>query len=347
MLKNTSNDVYKSEGSLTYDAHSPASNEFAQTYITLDQVVNKFDLSNLSGDELATRIYQRTGLTKNLATYSVGVLNIIGTATIAIGDLFQTPNLVQFKSLENKTIVANGTISIQALVAGSSGNIPAGQITGIPVTITGLISVTNPLPTENGFDVESDSALLQRYYEKIQLPSTQGNIAQFIILAKAYTGVGAVKVFPTWHGNNTIKLVIIDANKQPPSTDFINAVQTYMDPLGDNWGLGYGAAPAFSFTTIAGATANTINVSFTAVKDSNYTDAQRLTNVQTSIIAYLKSIAFVASSVSYAQIGAAILSSSGILDYSNLTVNGGTSNISISFTTSLCEVPVLGVVNIV
>ena len=66
MLQTTSADVDKSEGSLTYDALSPASNEFEQIYVKLDEVSNKFDISKLIGDELATRVYQKTGITKNL-----------------------------------------------------------------------------------------------------------------------------------------------------------------------------------------------------------------------------------------------------------------------------------------
>lgn len=343
MLGQVSNDVSTSEGSFTYDAISPASNEFAQAYIALDQVVNKFDLSNLSGTELETRIYQRTGLTKNIATYATGVLSVTGTGTINQGALFQTSGGIQFQATESKTITTSGTINIKAVVAGSSGIVPANQITVMPVGISGVVSVTNSSPTQNGYDAESDPVLLQRYYEKIQSPSTQGNIAHFKSLVKDYTGVGDAKVFPTWNGNNTVKIVIIDANKQPPNADFVSKVQAYMDPLGDTWGLGYGAAPFSSFTTIEGATGKSIDISFTAVKNTNFNDAQRQASVETNLTTYLKSIAFIASFVSYAQIGALILQSDGILDYSNLTVNTGTVNIPLADT----EIPVKGVVTIV
>lgn len=347
MQGNVTNDIEKTEGSLVYDALSPASKEFASVYKTADEIVEKLDISNLTGDELATRVYERTGLTRNSATYATGTLNITGSSTIAIGDLFQTSSAVQFKSLEAKTITDSGTINIQAVVAGSSSNIPANQITVMPVGISGVVSVTNPNPTENGYDEETDAHLLERYYEKIQNPDNGQNIAHFKNLVKAYTGVGDCKVFPVWNANNTVKIVIIDSNKDVPSANLVSNVQIYMDPLGDTWGLGYGAAPPFSFTTIAGATGKTIDVSFTVIKDTNYNDDQRFANVQASIIKYLKSIAFLENAVvSYAQIGAAILASDGVLDYSNLLVNNGNSNIIISLTSSLCEIPVLGTVTI-
>lgn len=344
MLGNVPSDINKSEGSLIYDALSPTSIEIAQQEATLDSIAAKFDLSNLSGDELATRIYQRTGKTRNEATYATGTVTITGNGTINIGDLVQTPGGVQFKSLEQKTISSSADVNIQAVVAGSSGMVPASQITQFPVSISGLISVTNPEPTQDGFDAESDASLLERYYEYIQNPVTGGNIAQFTSLIKDYTGVGDVKVYPTWNGNNTVKLIIIDANKQPPSTDLVTGAQTYMDP--GVQGLGEGAAPFGAFTTVEGASAKTIDVSFTAVKDSTYTDAQRLANVQSSLTSYFQSIAFKDSVVSYAKIGGAILASAGILDYSGLVVNSGAVNIPLSYTSTLTESPLLGVVTI-
>ncbi|WP_407310907.1 baseplate J/gp47 family protein [Desulfosporosinus sp. SB140] len=344
MLGNVPSDVDKSEGSLVYDALSPASIEIANQETNLDAVAAKFDLSNLSGDELATRIYQRTGKTRNPATYANTDVTITGNGTINVGDLVQTPGGVQFESSEQKIISGSESINVQALITGSSGMVPANQITQFPVAIPGLVSVTNPNPTQDGFDAESDASLLQRYYDYIQAPATGGNIAQFTSLIKDFTGVGDVKVYPIWNGNNTVKLVIIDANKLPPSADLISGAQTYMDP--GIQGLGEGEAPFGAFTTVEGATGSIINISFAAVKDTNYTDDQRLTNVQNSTKSYLQSIAFKESAISYAKIGAAILASAGILDYTGLTVNGGTANIPLSYTPTLTETPVLGVVTI-
>ena len=231
MLGNVSSDLNKSEGNFVYDALSPASQELAMQEASLDEVASKFDIEKLSGDELALRIYQRTGKTRNEATYATATVTITGTGTISINDLVQTPGGIRFKSLETQAIVATASIDVQAVVAGSSGMVPASQITQFPVAIMGLVGVTNADPTQDGFDAESDAALLQRYYDYVKTPTTGGNIAQFVNLIKDYDGVGDVKVYPTWDGNNTVKLVIIDANKLPPSTEIINGAQTYMDPF--------------------------------------------------------------------------------------------------------------------
>jgi uncharacterized phage protein gp47/JayE len=346
MLGNMSDSTDKTEGYLAYDNAAASSIEMNKALTKLDDVVTKFDISNLTGDELETRVYERTGLTRNGATYATTSLTVNGNVTINIGDSVQTPSRVQFIATETKTIVTTGTINIKALVAGSSGNVPSNQITQMPISISGVTSVTNVSASSGGYDAESDSALLERYYEKIQAPQTGGNIAQFISLIKAYSGVGDVKVYPTWNGNNTIKLAIIDSNKVPPSTGFVNSAQAYMDPLGLNWGQGFGVAPFGAFTTVAAATSKVINVSFTAVKDTNYSDAQRLSNFTTALTNYLKSIAFNASAVSYNKIGSLIIDTAGFTDYSNLTINGGTAPISLSYTATLTECPVIGAVTI-
>ena len=51
--------------------------------------------------------------------------------------------------------------------------------------------------------------------------------------------------------------------------------------------------------------------------------------VKDAVADYLKSIAFKQSYVSYAQIAAAILAAPGVQDFADLTVNGGTANVSV------------------
>lgn len=348
MLGNMSDATDKTEGYLAYDNAAATSIEFNKVLTKLDDIVTKFDIQNLTGDELAQRVYERTGLTRNKATYATTYVTITGNTTLNIGDLFQTPSRVQYSVTDSISINGTGLVKVKALIAGSSSMVPSGQITQIPIAISGVTSITNLGATTGGYDAESDASLLQRYYEKLQSPSTGGNIAYFVSLTKDFDGVGDVKVYPTWNGNNTVKLVVIDANKQPPSQDFINSMQDSIDPLGaGTWGQGVGAAPYGAFTTVEAAISKNINVSFTAVKDTNYSDEQRQSNFETTLKNYLASIAFETASVSYNKIGSLIIDTIGFLDYSNLTINGGTLPISLSYTAILTECPVKGVVTIV
>ena len=70
MLENMSDTVDKTEGYLAYDVPSASSKEHNKALSKLDDLAAKFDISNLIGDELAGRVYERTGLTRNESTYT-------------------------------------------------------------------------------------------------------------------------------------------------------------------------------------------------------------------------------------------------------------------------------------
>jgi uncharacterized phage protein gp47/JayE len=317
----------KRPGSFIYDTLASAAVEFAKVEMSIEELESKLSIENLSGAELAQRVKERTGITRRAATRAIGSVTLTGTGTIQIGDLFETPGGIQFQSKETKSITDSGTVTIEAVVAGSGGIVAAGTITLFPVTLSGFTAVTNPEPTQDGFDEESDVDILQRYYERIKTPATSGNKPHYISWAKEVSGVGLAKVFPLWSGNNTVKVVIIDANRQPASLELVGNVQNHLDP--NIQGLGEGAAPIGSFVTAESAVALEINISVTIVLSAGYTQQEATDNITDDLTQYLKDIAFVESIVSFAKVGAGILASSGVEDYSNLTVNSSTSNVTI------------------
>lgn len=339
MLDSIATEINKNEGSLVYDAISPAAIKFAEAYIDLGYVADKLDIENLEGEELAAFAYQRTGLTRKPATKSSTTVTITGRegAVIRTGDLVASDTVV-FVAQENKAIGTSGQMQVlvECEQAGSVGNVPARAIKYFPVSIPGLISVTNPEPVTNGYDAESDKSLLERYYERIRTPATSGNRYHYLNWAKEVTGVGDARVIPLWAGDNTVKVVIIDSNKQPTGPELVAAVQEHIDP--GTTGAGDGVAPIGAFCTVASATGVDINVTAKVTRDASHTLGQVKASIEDSIAEYLKSIAFVEDTVSYARIGALILDSDGVIDYQNLSVNGLTANIAIADD----EVAVLG-----
>jgi uncharacterized phage protein gp47/JayE len=341
MLDDISNEYDKSEGSFIYDATKPTANQFEKAYQSMDKVVDKFDVNNLTDDELERFIYQRTGQERRKATYSVGVLEVKGNGTINQGDLFQTVSGIQFLSLETKNIYEVSTVKIQAVLPGDTGNIPANQITEMPVSLTGINSVTNLNPTTDGYEEESDDDLRERYFERIRTPATSGNIYHYKSWAKEIPGVGDVRVVPLWNGDNTVKIIIIDSNMQPATALLIEQVQNHIDP--DGKGLGDGEAPIGAYCTVISALFKTINLSFSATLKNGYDTGMVQKNVSKMVVDYLKSIAFKQSFVSYAQIGNYILDSEGVEDYANLRINDDVVNIPVGNE----EVAILGGVTIV
>ena len=343
MLKNIQNTIDKSQNSLVHDALSPAAIELANFYLLLEEVASKLDIENLEGEELERFVNQRTGIVRKPATKATTTVLITGQegASISIGDLVAS-DTINFISLENKTIDSSGeaTVLVECEVAGTIGNVPAGAIRYFPVSIPGLTSVTNLEPVVNGYDAESDEELRERYYERIRTPATSGNKYHYINWAKEVIGVGDARVVPLWQGDNTVKVIIIDSDKQPASSDLVQKVQEYIDP--GISGLGEGQAPIGAFCTVVSAVGKSIDITFTVTRNTSYTIEQVKISVESNIKEYLKSIAFKDDTVSYAKIGAIILDSEGVLDYENLKINGGTSNISVGYE----EVAILGTVTI-
>lgn len=330
ILSNIPDRYDKSKGLFPYDFSKATAIEFVNFYLKLEDVKNKLDVENLSGEELERFIYQRTGIKRKPATKATTVVIVSGQegAKISKGDLVGA-DTVNFISTEDKTIDNTGQmiVLVECEVYGTIGNVPSGAIKYFPVSIAGLTSITNLEAVTNGYNAESDESLLGRYYERIRTPATSGNKYHYLNWAKEVIGVGDARVVPLWAGDNTVKVIIIDSNKQPASTELVAQVQEYIDP--GITGLGEGQAPIGAFCTVVSATAKAIDITFTVTRDTNYTLEQIKTSVENNITEYLKSIAFKEDTVSYAKIGAIILDSEGVLDYEGLAINLGTSNIAI------------------
>ncbi|MFI8716246.1 baseplate J/gp47 family protein [Brevibacillus brevis] len=317
----------KSVGSPIYDTLASTAEQIFKMDNTIDGVKEKLSIDKLTGDELAQRIKERTGIVRKAATHSVGSVMVTGSGTIFTGDLFETVGGTQFQAIETKAIVNSGTVNVKAVIAGTSGDVPANSITLFPVTLSGFTAVTNPSPTSDGFDAESDEDLLKRYYQRIRTPATSGNKAHYKNWAMEVQGVGDVRIVPLWNGINTVKVIIIDSDKKPASQAILDDVQNYIDP--GSTGKGEGQAPIGARTTVVSAAGISVNVSMKVTLAVGFSVEQVRNNIIASLTEYLKDIAFVESIVSYAKVGAAVLNSEGVADYSSLLVNNGTANVPI------------------
>lgn len=322
MLKSIDDKFDKTRGSFFYDATKPAAIEFEIKNKEIKEVQSKLDIENLFGEDLERFVYPRTGQTRKLATKSTTrvVISAQEGTSIRIGDLVSS-NLVNFKSLENKTAGVSGAIDllVECEEFGAIGNVPANSINRFPVTIPGLIDVYNPYTVVNGYDAETDTELRNRYYEKLQRPAKAGNKYHYEQWAKEVTGVGGVKVIPRWDGPLSVKIIIVDSNGQPGSEELIADTLNHIEeerPFGAN-------------VTVISATPKTIDISVILLLAEDYTDLEIKELIKNNIKEYLKSIAFKVEYISYAQIGSIVLDTEGVLDYSDLKVNGGVANIPV------------------
>lgn len=335
LLSDISDEFDKSVGSFFYDIDKPVAEIIALIYKKAEDILKNGFALTATGKYLDVKVAEQ-GITRKPSTASTVVVTITGLpgSSVSVGDKVASDVLV-FTSIENKIIGESETVdvTVQCDMPGTVGNIPIGAINRFPVTLPGLVSVTNPAPAEGGFDVESDDELRQRYFEKVSLPATSGSKYHYIMWAKEVSGVGDAKCIPLWNGNGTVKVIVIDANKGTASDELIAEVTEHIE---ENRPIG-------AEVTVESASPKVIDISVSVVTASGIDIETAKTKVSESITKYLQKNAFSNTYISYAQIGGCILACDEVSDYTNLLINGATDNVEISET----EVPVLGGVTFV
>jgi uncharacterized phage protein gp47/JayE len=113
-------------------------------------------------------VVKNSGLTRLQATKATASVNLTVTPgkTIAAGLIIETSGGIQFKTLADATDADNNgiiTTTVEALIAGKSGNVPANTITTITTPIAGLSAVTNTAAATGGRDKETDKELRDRH----------------------------------------------------------------------------------------------------------------------------------------------------------------------------------------
>lgn len=309
------------EGSFTSDTLAANAVEFEKAYGEIKLVLEAAFAQTSWGEYLTARAEEH-GVMRQAATHALVVLTVAGRAgsTIPLASLFATADGRNFETVEDAVIGEDGSVDVRAQSqgSGSENNVAAGTITKIPVGIYGVSSVNNAAAAYDGFDEETDAALLERLLFKVRQPSTSGNVYHYQLWATSVAGVGAVKVLPLWNGNGTVKVLVVDAEMGVPSEDLLQNVR---NEIAAN-------APIGATVTVAAPETLTVNVALKVTDGVGNSDG-----IKQVLNDYFKETVFEADNISYAHIGKTILSEyvkTGVLDYVNLTVNGGTVNIPVA-----------------
>lgn len=336
LLNNMSDDYEKTAGFPTADFLRAFAIGLKGAYDKIYDVEERFNVDNLSDTELSRFVKQRKGTLRKEAKKAIGILAVTGNGTINVGDLFETESGIQFMAKNDSAISGSGLIEIEAVLAGNIGVVGANSIKLMPVTIQGIVSVNNPKATYDGYDEETDDSLRDRYYLALRKPPTSGNKYHYMLWAKEVVGVSEAEVIGLWNGDNTVKVIIIDDNKQPANSELVERTQNYIDPKGEFidgkwtlWGTGSGQAPMGAYCTVVSATGLNINITANVVLLDGYSQEDVLEKIKTNIQKYLKDIAFKQSYVSYAKIANELNDTEGVFDYAELKVNGAMSNIAV------------------
>lgn len=348
MLMAIPEEYQKTPGYPAYDFTRAFAFACASLSEDIDVAEGHLDVYSLTGEDLDKFVYQHRGLTRKEGLKATASIEIVhGSGTITEGDLFATKSGVVFASLETKSVTDGDTVAVEAVEAGTDGNVAANTITQVPVTIAGIAAFANPEPASGGTSGESDADLLERFFDDLRYPANGSNAQSYINWATSIDGVGRAKCFPLAFGPDTVEVCITNADMGVPDEDIIDVVQDYIDP--EPRGTGAGRAPVGAFCTVTGAVGKTIDVSAVLSLASGYVPETVKGQIETGLDEYLKGIAFHRDSVnqyqtyvSYAKVGEIIMDVDGVLDYTGLTVNGGTASVQLED----LEIPVLGMVTL-
>lgn len=328
------------QGSIFYDAVAGVAGKIAKLYTDLDLVAEMTKLTQAGGDALDVKATEY-GVTRLAATAARYRVTFTGTLPEA-GERFYTDGryfvLVYDDDVE--------LYLLEAEEAGEDGNEVYAGTAAVPVnTIEGLESATFGEIYEHGSDSEDDDSLRARVEEKIATPTENGNRQQYKSWCESTDGVGVARIFPLWNGENTVKAVLIDSTGQPCSEAKIKEVQDFIDPadkgmtvevggrtytVGD--GLGNGVASIGAHFTACSADALVVDVAFTAELAGGATAEEAAEEAAEAIEGYFRNLVLEAEQaadvvVRISNVGALLTELRSILDYSNLTLNGGTVNI--------------------
>lgn len=297
------------EGGFARDVINANSLEFEQTYLEMHMMMEA-SFADTSWGEFLTRKCAEFGVDRKLATYSVGEATFTGekNRTIPAGTRIGIVGGNQYTTDEEARTDGTGmaTVAITCQTIGSVGNVVENTITDIPISISGIRSVTNAEPTHDGYDEETDEELFARYYVFVRTPATSGNKYHYYNWASEVEGVGAVRIFPRWAGRGTVKVLFLDSNHQTASEELMQKVVEHIEEK----------RPVGADVTVASPQPKSVTIDV-AIKGT--LDTEQLIS---EITEYAKGKGLDLTYISEAQIGDMIMNQSSVEDYVDLELNG-------------------------
>lgn len=336
MLSNVPDSYDKREGSIIWDALSPAAIELNNLYMEFESMLNE------SYGDTATREYLiRLCAERGISPYSASQAVVKGVFTpssldVHIGARFNS----SAASYEVTEKISDGVYKLICETAGSIGNGYTGII--IPIDyIEGLETARIESILVYGEEVEETEHLRTRYMNSFDERSFSGNRHDYIEKCVAIAGVGACKVEAVWNGGGTVRLTVLDSEYGVASEELLNKVRTAFDP--NENGMGDGLAPIGHTVTVRSAEGIEVNVITDITFESGYSWDTHKTQIENAVKAYLLSIREGWQDndniiVRVSQIESKILDVDGIIDITNTKINGSTDNLTLNE----FQVPIFG-----
>lgn len=338
MLEALPDDIDKTDGGFAHDFTRPAALEKAEMMIAVNDAVQVFFPAWSYGGYL-DKLANAVGLTRKAAQPAETYLEITGTegTIIPAGFIFATPKSgdtanVEFAVVESATVNAEGkaTALARCTETGLVGNVTENSITLMSSPMKGVSAIKNPAAATGGIETEDDESLRARIEEreKNNESSFVGNDSNYKRWAKEVDGVGSVLVVPEWmgKGSGTVKLIVMDANGMPANDTILKAVYDHIISP-DN--RDYRLAPIGAILTVTTAEAVGLTFSATVLLEEDAVLDDVVKAYRTNLLAYFEE-AKAESCIRYTRVCSVLSETKGVLDYSNMLLNGATANIAIT-----------------
>lgn len=368
ILAHVPDDVDKREGSIIFDAIMPAAYELSFYYYRLRMVLRQTYAETAVGEFLDLRAAEQ-GLTRYMDTAAVR-RGDFATASgaplvIAIGTRFSTISetgdgiiysVTEPYRDEHGTEVP-GAYLLTCEEKGIIGNEYVGDL--LPVTyVSGLAVATLSTIVTPGRDVETDDVFRERYFEALNFRPFGGNIAQYRTYLRGITGVGDQQIYPSWRGAGTVLVSIVDPEHQPVSDEFMRSVQLQLDPEnaeGDT-GDGLGMAPIGHKVTVTTPVSLEIHIRCQLQLVPNTVLGTVRNEVEKACRQYIEQVRYAwgdsdgynryRCDIYQAKIIASILGVQGIINVTNVLINGEGRDLHITQTPLQQTLPVFGTVTV-
>lgn len=321
-------------GSYADGTVGPICRQISKVYQSLPAVLSMLFVDENSGRflDLVGRDYHN--LTRRDGTKSRCAVTLTGLPGTAIpsGAVFLTATGLQFILQSSVTIGAAGTAvgELEAAEIGNAYNIAPGTLTKMYVNISGLERYVNT-QGEGGTDEESDAALYGRLDEARKRPRTSGNAWDYRGWALEVSGVGEAKVVELPDGPGTVGVTVVDSNFESPSPEIVAAVESNIQaqrPTGAS--VSVSAAAELEISVIAAVTiTGTSMQEVQAQLEEKLRDYFRTLIQQKYQTIYYGPETDAPYTVYYNRVLALLLTIDGVQTFSTLTVNDGTTDLSI------------------
>ena len=379
------------EGSLIQTAIGPESVALAEAYANLDTIQKQAFATTAVGSNLDL-IVAEVGITRYTATPAVMIL--VTDQPCALGIRFATDNGTSSLVFAVTDAIYSGPVGspynittgyvyeVTCATAGSLGNLYTGNMIAVDyvanltvaVMTNGDIYGTTAYYTP-GTDAETDTALLARFINKINLLPFGGNVADYYLTITGQmpimnpdgsttliNGVGGCQIFPSYPSGGEVLCSIVDSGYLMGSTldGLVTEVQATVDPIP---GKGYGIAPIGAACTVVAATAVPVVIVANVTVGGGFSRAAITAAILANINAYLLTIqqawdstsiqaqyAYApplnpnANTIALSKIIAAINNVAGVVESgtNSVTINGAAADLVLTETPATQQFPIFG-----